>query len=665
MPSSSQHKAAEAPSPWRLVRARVHVALSPQQLSNVTAAATRQAYSNLLLRHNAALGGVIAAHGGPLVLNGAPRMVDASPFAHVSGTTSLLVFAPVPGCILTGVVNHVGPDHVGLSVHAVFHAVLPIDDCISCYQYQHDPSNDERRWRFVSASTAATATANAPATTTGTAIIAQEQGKWQGQGEEQRQRQRQGQEQGQGQVQRPRQGQGRGHGEGRGTHTTEGEADIVRGRHIRFAVTSVKATRSGLFQMLASVDARNSGVSSVDGVDLGVLSADAIPEAEPRENLFGLDTSNAGPWPNNFGNGFADYFGQLPMPRFKRKVDREDPLQRGSKSDDVSNRNKRRSSIGDDGDENSVNADVDIAIGTEGITIKRIKKEGLTVSEVESESRSFDRKKKKKRKTEHMTENERSELGSSRDASVFNGYTHTVRKRTKTGKRRKSGISDLSSQGEGKSENSLFTERKSQSDVANDTHSNTSGKKLPQKPATGEGHDKRPSSMLVDAVKAVEVGLALSTANCQSKSRGRVKLEGEEISFPTEASSHSIGRSEGDSGAANEKLNATQEEHNGSKVENVESNFDEVSKSSAAAKSGKRKRSISDAGDHGTDKKTKRRRQKENTIKRRRASTSAAEPNSQHSFGPASMLASAISRSVEESLHRRKFSKDVNPDPDI
>lgn len=179
-------------SPWRLVRARVHLSLTPQELPDAAAHASNRAYQTLLLRHNPSLGGVVVAHTSPLKLQGAPRLIDASPFAHVSATTTLLVFAPPPGTLLTGVVSYVGPDHIGLSVHAVFHAVLPIDGVSDRFRYDGSIEGGAvvRRWLRI--------------------------------------------------------------------HSDDVEmtdaADIVVGRSIRFSVSSVKATRSGLFQMFASLD---------------------------------------------------------------------------------------------------------------------------------------------------------------------------------------------------------------------------------------------------------------------------------------------------------------------------------------------------------------------------------------------------------------------------
>lgn len=193
----------EAQSPWRMVTARVHLSLPPQQLATIKESATRQAYANLLLRHNPRLGGVVVAHNGPLQLRSAPRLVGASPFVHLRATAKLLVFAPGAGCVLTGVVSHVGPDHVGLSVHGAFHAVLPID---AAPHLRFDPAAGDRprRWHVP----------HSP--------------------------------------------------------TTPPSLDVTVGCHMCFVVASVKATESGLFQMVASIDTDVVAVPS--GISLGVVA---------------------------------------------------------------------------------------------------------------------------------------------------------------------------------------------------------------------------------------------------------------------------------------------------------------------------------------------------------------------------------------------------------
>lgn len=130
MPSSPRTRRGQAqgPSLWREVEARIHLSLPPFTLTSPTSYATRAAFSQLLMRYNPSLGGVVVAHTGHLKLDGPPRLIGASPYAHVYATTKLLLFCPTPGAQLLGLITYVGPDHVGMTVLRSFHAVLSTDD---------------------------------------------------------------------------------------------------------------------------------------------------------------------------------------------------------------------------------------------------------------------------------------------------------------------------------------------------------------------------------------------------------------------------------------------------------------------------------------------------------------------------------------------------------
>ena len=137
---------------WREVTARVHVSLSPQDLATRgKAAATHNAFRTLLMRYSTPLRGVPVAHRGPLDFKSPAVFVGASPYAHIVATARLLVFSPPRGTVFVGVVKHVGPDHVGLSVLHAFHAVLPLEPLRHVYAYDYHFGEDGlvRRWRCV------------------------------------------------------------------------------------------------------------------------------------------------------------------------------------------------------------------------------------------------------------------------------------------------------------------------------------------------------------------------------------------------------------------------------------------------------------------------------------------------------------------------------------
>lgn len=211
---------AERDSPWRLVQARVHVSLPAGADRGAARLASTQAYSRLLFRHHAMLGGVVVAHTGDVKIVSGPKYVLSSPFAHVAAETTLLLFAPCVGCKLVGTVIHVGPDHVGMSVHAAFHAVLPFGDVSSEYTYLRSSELSGRWHRMLSA--------DGVEPLNDLSVNDEE----------------------------------------------NSSLDYVVGARVRFVVTGVQTTRSGLYQMFASV--RGGDVDGMLGAGgLGIIKEEA------------------------------------------------------------------------------------------------------------------------------------------------------------------------------------------------------------------------------------------------------------------------------------------------------------------------------------------------------------------------------------------------------
>lgn len=150
IPASNMPGADSGDTCWREVTARLHVSLSPQELaSGGKTAATRIAFQSLLMRYCPELRGVAVAHRGGLTFKSPAFFVGASPYAHLVATARLLLFSPPRGAELVGVVTHVGPDHVGLSVLQAFHAVLPLEPLREYYGYDYriGPEGLVRKWR--------------------------------------------------------------------------------------------------------------------------------------------------------------------------------------------------------------------------------------------------------------------------------------------------------------------------------------------------------------------------------------------------------------------------------------------------------------------------------------------------------------------------------------
>jgi DNA-directed RNA polymerase subunit E'/Rpb7 len=124
---------------WRVVEAQVRVSLTPAEVfsGNARRPAARHAFASLLMRHHAALGGVVVAQSGGLKfgMSALAPSNPASPFVHVSAKAKLLVFAPPPGAVLSGSVTYVGPDHLAIKLWATFPVVLPLADAGARYAW--------------------------------------------------------------------------------------------------------------------------------------------------------------------------------------------------------------------------------------------------------------------------------------------------------------------------------------------------------------------------------------------------------------------------------------------------------------------------------------------------------------------------------------------------
>lgn len=140
-------------SPWRITKARVIVSLTPQKFKNggivARRAATKNAMKSFLMRYNKSLRGVpLAIHGPVRFPDNSVRHNAASPFSHVTAEVKALLFAPMPGCVLTGKVVHVGPDHIGLNVLGEFHAYIEVSNFYGEYAYKTFQDKSARRREF-------------------------------------------------------------------------------------------------------------------------------------------------------------------------------------------------------------------------------------------------------------------------------------------------------------------------------------------------------------------------------------------------------------------------------------------------------------------------------------------------------------------------------------
>ncbi len=138
---ANSHMAETVSSPWRIADATVEISMSPRQYGNggppARQAATKIAMKSFLMKYNKGLRGVPMALQGPLRFpDNSIRHIAQSPFSHVTAKVKVLLFAPRPGCVLTGKVVHVGADNIGISVLGEFHAYIDWSKFYEKYVYE-------------------------------------------------------------------------------------------------------------------------------------------------------------------------------------------------------------------------------------------------------------------------------------------------------------------------------------------------------------------------------------------------------------------------------------------------------------------------------------------------------------------------------------------------
>lgn len=100
-----------------------HIILSPKYLGRVKNGIVEQLNSELNFTSKS-LGGILIAYSNIHLLNRVGDILAEQPYIHFDVQADFIVFKPVVGCLLRGVVNKVGKNHVGCLVHNFFNASI-------------------------------------------------------------------------------------------------------------------------------------------------------------------------------------------------------------------------------------------------------------------------------------------------------------------------------------------------------------------------------------------------------------------------------------------------------------------------------------------------------------------------------------------------------------
>jgi len=100
-----------------------HLALSPKYIGSVGRGVRKQLDSKLTL-YSEELDGVPIAYSSARVLQSNGWLMDDEPFIHCDISADYVVFRPVIGTQLHGIVNKIGTGFAGCLVHSTFNAAL-------------------------------------------------------------------------------------------------------------------------------------------------------------------------------------------------------------------------------------------------------------------------------------------------------------------------------------------------------------------------------------------------------------------------------------------------------------------------------------------------------------------------------------------------------------
>ncbi|KAK9914793.1 hypothetical protein WJX75_000622 [Coccomyxa subellipsoidea] len=107
----------------RRCKARFALDLHPSHCSDAMAGVKEQ-LNAWLLRWNHDVGGVMLSYSNPTLETAQARIHPYFPYFHVDVAAEMDLFSPAPGHTITGQVNKIGTDYIGLLVLGIFNAAI-------------------------------------------------------------------------------------------------------------------------------------------------------------------------------------------------------------------------------------------------------------------------------------------------------------------------------------------------------------------------------------------------------------------------------------------------------------------------------------------------------------------------------------------------------------
>jgi DNA-directed RNA polymerase subunit E'/Rpb7 len=124
---------------FREVRTKLQLKLLPSNLSNIHGAVLRE-LSFMLLRIEPKLDGVPLSIKSMKIEGDSAPVFEDHPHVHVKVAVTFLVFAPETGSIISGTVNNLADDAVGLLILNTFNAVIPRDEMPPDFTFDYKES---------------------------------------------------------------------------------------------------------------------------------------------------------------------------------------------------------------------------------------------------------------------------------------------------------------------------------------------------------------------------------------------------------------------------------------------------------------------------------------------------------------------------------------------
>ena len=119
----AKRKCSEKHSCFVRIESTEHIGLHPRHLGRLKEG-VKEELKNKLMKYSDVLEGVPVSYEGFQILQKSGSILEELPFIHFDVKVNFIVFKPMIGSSLVGVVNKIGVDHVGCLVHNCFNASI-------------------------------------------------------------------------------------------------------------------------------------------------------------------------------------------------------------------------------------------------------------------------------------------------------------------------------------------------------------------------------------------------------------------------------------------------------------------------------------------------------------------------------------------------------------